>query len=144
MAVAYLDHDGKLISQATYEKCQADQNYRVLRQYDNNAVRIELLWTGKIANYGQVFPDFYKLFTLRVHNYRDGALVKDITQDGQTFPTMEKAIAGYETLLLQWTDCVTNSEGDFVEVDNTLTPPPPPNPDRPENDAEDMGGVGAW
>jgi hypothetical protein len=147
MAVAYIDREGKLINSAAWKKHRADPSYTVVRQYDNGVVNVILEWTGKEKNYGNVYEEFHQVFTLVVKNYTaDGSLALDPVEQGRTFPTEAAAVAFYEEFLTKWTGSATDEFGEFQEADNSLTPPPPPDPNRPaiEPDAEELGGVGAW
>lgn len=145
--VIYLDRDGVRIDAAVYKQHLADPSYVIVREYDNGQVQARLKWTGRIENPGSTFADYYKLFVLEIKNYTgDGQLVPDPVDNGRTFASQQAAIAFYEAFLARWTKSNVDEFGEFVEADNALTPPPPPNPDKPasEPDAPELGGVGAW
>lgn len=147
MAVAYIDREGRLINQAAWNAHRADHAYTIVREYDNGVVNVKVEWKGRVTDYGQVYPEFHKVFGLVVKNYTaDGSLALDPVEQGRTFPTEAAAVKFYEEFLVQWTDCEKDDNGEFIEADNALTPPPPPNPDAPaiEPDAPELGDVGAW
>lgn len=147
MAVAYFNRDGERIPTPKWRELRADPSYTVVRQYDNGVVNVVLEWTGKEKDYGNVYEKFHKLYLLVVKNYTsDGSLALDPVEQGRTFPTEAAALAFYEEFLTKWTGSAKDEFGEFQEADNALTPPPPPDPNRPaiEPDAEELGGVGAW
>ena len=130
-----------------WQKHRADPSYRVVRQYDNGVVNVVLEWTGRVADFGQVYDEFHKVYALVVQNYTsDGGLALDPVERDRTFPTEVAAVAFYEEFLTKWTDSAVDDFGEFQEADNSLAPPPPPDPNRPDAvpDAPELGGVGAW
>ena len=147
MATGYLNRAGEQISKKKWSELMLDPDYVSVREYDNGVIRVSLRWSGCVKNFGNTFPNYYKVFTLSVSNYReDGSLVKDPVEQELTFPNEASAVNFYEKYLLKWTDSERNDANEFVEIGNTLTPPPPPDPDRPsvEPDMPELGGVGAW
>lgn len=147
MGVAYIDREGKLIGLSSWKAHRADPSYVTVREYDNGVVNVKLEWVGKVTEYGQVYPEFHKVFSLVVKNYTaDGGLALDPVEQGRTFPTEEAAVKFYEEFLTKWTASEVNDFGEFVEADNALTPPPPPDPDAPTSapSEDDTAGVGAW
>jgi hypothetical protein len=147
MAVAYFTRGGARIDKNEWARNRADPSYCEVRAYDNGAVRVTLEWLGKITDYGNVYPMFHKLFKLHVANYTtDGRLVPDPVEQSRTFATEAEAVKFYEEFLTKWTESGVDEFGDFQEADNSLTPPPPPDPNRPsiEPDEPELGGVGAW
>jgi len=145
--VAYMNRAGEVIDQATYRAHLAEPSYVIVREYDNGQTQARLKWVGRIVDPHQTFPEFYKLFVLEIKNYTaDGQLVPD-PAEGQTFyPNEDAGIKAYETFLTKWTKSGVDEFGDFIEADNALIPPPPPDPNKPasEPDAPELGGVGAW
>ncbi len=129
----YLNRDGLRIDKAQWKVLQADEDYKVVRQFDNGTVRVRLVWIGSVTDkQAQTFRDTWPVFTISVWNYRaDGSMVLDPVKNGETFPHIEQGIAAYEEFLLDWTDCEVTDDGRFIEVDNSLAPPPPPDPNKP-------------
>lgn len=144
-SVIYIDRVGMLITAEAWKAKQSDESYTIVRQYDNGAVRLVLKWVGRVANPAQVFSAYYKVFVLLVQNYRsDGTLVNDPVDGDKTFPDEAAAIEGYEEFLLKWTSCESDEAGEFIEQDNDLTPPPPPDPNKPATVSDELGDGGAW
>ncbi len=147
MAIKYIDREGNAITQKDWKDKQATPSYATVQEYDNGVVRLTLKWIGKVDRPHDTYPEYWKLYVLLVKNYRpDGTLVNDPVDNDQYFPNEEKAVAAYQSFLLKWTACQADEAGEFMEADNTLTPPPPPDPNRPSTEAEEpeLGGVGAW
>ena len=147
MSIAYINREGGLIGKKEWATLRATPEYVTVREYDNGVVNVKLEWLGRVADYGQVYEEFHKVFGLVVHNYTsDGGLALDPIERDRTFPTEAAAIAFYEEFLTKWTNSGVNDFGEFEETDNSLTPPPPPDPDTPaiEPDPPELGGVGAW
>lgn len=145
MKVGYYDREGKPIAADAWKAKCADPSYAVVREYDNAVVRLTLKWIGRVKNPGNYFiVADSPLFILLVKNYRaDGSLADDPADGDRTFGTETAAIAAYEEFLLKWTESERDDRGEFVEQDNTLTPPAPPDPNRPATEAMDLEG-GAW
>lgn len=145
----YLDRNGVGITGEHWKKLRHDPNYRVVRRYSNGVVHVELEWLGTCDN-PDTFRDYYKLFVLKVNNFNEqGQLVPDPVENGKTFGFEHEAIRAYEQFLERWTESHRDEEGEFVEMDNDLIPPPPPNPDAPSSDVAEIkgmedDGVGAW
>lgn len=147
MAIGYIDRDGSEISKQQWAEKKADPNYTTVHAYDNGAIRLSVEWIGRLDDYKQVFPDYYKVFVLKLQNYTsEGKLVDDPAFDRVWFPNQQDAIKRYESMLVEMTESGYDSSGKFVEQDNQLTPPPPPDPNKPqqEPDNPELGGVGAW
>jgi hypothetical protein len=147
MAVAYLASDGKTrLSLMGWKEAQNDHNQRFLRQYDNGIINVEVQWVGKVMNYGDVYPEFYKVVRLDVLNYTvEGSKAPDPVMSDQWYPNEKLAIKAYEDFIMQWSASNRDSTGKFIEEDNALTPPPPPNPDAPTTEVNDaIIGDCAW
>ena len=67
----------------------------------------------------------------------DGSLAADPVDDGRTFHDEESALNWYEEFLTTWTESTIDEDGELVEVDNHLAPPPPPDPDAPTSTLKD-------
>jgi hypothetical protein len=142
--IAFIDRQGKAIGAEAWKERQKDASYVIVSQYDNGVVQVTLKWNGRIENPQNTFPSYWPVFVLLVKNYKaDGTLALDPESD-QTFGDEASAVKAYEDFLVRWTESTTNEEGEFVEQDNLLTPPAPPNPDLPESDAQELGETGAW
>ena len=143
--VGYFDRELKPIPKDVWTAKSNDPSYWTVRQYDNAVVRVTLKWVGRVPNPGDSFPDYWPMFILLVQNYRsDGSLANDPADGDRTFPNEAAAIGGYEDFLLKWTQCAQDEEGAFVEADNTLTLPAPPDPNKPATESDELGGTGAW
>lgn len=143
----YYDREGRRISLLTWQNHQANTSYSLLREYDNGAVRVRLVWLGKLMDReAQSYRDTWPLFTISVWNYNDqGRLVPDPVEDGKTFAHEQEAINAYEEFLINWTDSTVNDEGKLIEADNLLAPPPPPDPDKPSTEFTlDEDNDAAW
>lgn len=145
----YVSPNGARISRDEWVAMQNDRSIRILCEYDNGQVYVRLEWRGEVED-ASVFRDCWKVFVLTVANYNEnGDLVADPVENGKTFAYRGKAIAAYESFLARWTASHIDEDGQFVEEDNTLTPPPPPNPDAPTSAVAEIkgmedDGVGAW
>lgn len=144
----YIDREGNAITEADWKKKQADAAYAVVKEYDNGVVRVTLKWNGRIAGPDATsYPDYWPVFVLLVKNYKaDGTLVNDPADNDQKFPNEEAAIKAYEAFLTKWTESQIGESGEFQEEGNVLTPPPPPDPNKPQTEVDipELGGVGAW
>ena len=147
MAVGFLNREGKQVPKSEWQELRGDESYKQVRRYDNGVVNVDLEWVGRIPDFGTVFPDFYKVFKLSVSNYtEDGKLVPDPVITDRFFHKEAAAISFYEEFLTRWTNSGVSDTGVFQEADNTLTPPPPEDPNRPESaiSGEGFDEVGAW
>lgn len=129
----YLNRDGLRIDKAKWTELQKDDSYRVIREFDNGKVRVRLVWEGRVDKaHAQSFRDTWPIFSMGVWNYRaDGSMVIDPVKNGETYSHIEEAVRAYEEFLIDWTDCEEGDDGRLIEVDNLLTPPPPPDPNKP-------------
>lgn len=135
----YFNRDGKPIIGAEWKKLTADPAYRTLKEFDNGRVQVRLIWNGALTLQQKTsFRDTWPLFAIRVMNYdAEGNLRPDPSCDGETFAHEHEALNGYEEFLITWADCHINDDGNLVEVDNHLAPPPPPDPDAPTSTLKD-------
>lgn len=149
--VRYFGRDGRQCQTVEWLRLRKDKEYTTVREYDNGQVRVTLEWLGFVEDFG-VFKDCWKVFTINVFNYNSvGDIRRDPVDDGKCFPDEAAAIAGYEAFIERWTASHRTADGEFVEEDNRLTPPPPPDPDAPSSDAANIKGIdigdgdcGAW
>jgi hypothetical protein len=142
----YFDREGRRIDAAAWAELQKKPEYVLLKEYDNGAVRVRLVWIGKISEKEHSsFRDTWPLFSMGVWNYTDtGALVPDPVSNGETFANESDALTAYEDFLITWTDSQMGEKG-LIEVDNNLAPPPPPNPDLPATEFRlDEDNDAAW
>jgi len=144
----YLDKTGLRIDKAKWTELKKDESYSVIREYDNGKVRVRLTWQGNLTpQQASSFRDTWPVFCIGVWNYRaDGTMVPDPVINGQTFATIDEALNTYEEFLITWADAELNDDGDLIEKDNLLAPPPPPDPNKPA-DVEIEGltdSFGAW
>lgn len=143
MKVQYIDRDGNATSKEDWQRKRNDATYTVLQEYDNGVVRAKLQWVGRVD--ANTFPSMWKNFVLLVSNYKaDGTLVADPVDNDTYYANEAAATKGYQDFLAKWTACEIDEEGEFTEADNALVPPPPPSPDAPMSQAEELGETGAW
>lgn len=145
----FYNRDGLRIQPAELKAKMKDPAYRIVRQFENDAVRCEVTWTGVGDDPVNSMPDFWKLFEMRVWNKNSlGHWVPDPVQDVVTFPTEKKAVEAYEAFLVRWGGCEMGQDGEFVEVGNEAAPPKPvvpPPPDQPLSKLDDiLDEEGAW
>jgi hypothetical protein len=131
----FVDRAGRLIDRDKWQELSGDADYRVLREFDNGIVHVSLVWSGVLNRREfSAFRETWPVYMLRVANYHEnGSTTPDPVMDGKAFPDEGSAIKGYEDFLIQWTACEIDDKGVFVERDNQLAPPPPPNPDTPQS-----------
>lgn len=136
----YVDRQSLKITKRRWHELQADPAYRNLREFSNKKVLIVLYWSGSLTGREyNAWMDLWPVFRLSVWNYNEnGEAVPDPVRDGKSFSTEKEAIAGYERLLAEWTDCHFKDDGAFVEVGNELAPPPPPDPNIPTSAPKGM------
>lgn len=143
----YFDKNSEPIDRSCWNSLFNDPFYKVVREYQNDQVWMSLIWMGVISDQEKInlLPEYYPLFKLYVKNCLDDAWVHDPIENGKTFSTIEKANAHIDKFLEKYTHCHWN-KGKFVELDNKLTPPPPPDPDLPSE--KEIAGLtdsfGAW
>ncbi|MCL2874729.1 MAG: hypothetical protein FWF12_00245 [Betaproteobacteria bacterium] len=130
----YFGRDGRAIHRHEWSRLLGDHSYSVVREYDNGEVFVRLRWHGEVSD-PNIFRDCWNLFLLTVGNYNAvGELKADPVENGKWFAYEEDGIKAYEAFLTRWTPCCIDADGRFEECDNTLAPPPPPNPDVPVTD----------
>ena len=142
----YFDREGRRIDAAAWAELQKKPEYVTLKEYDNGAVRLRLVWIGKISEKEHsAFRDTWPLFTMSVWNYNDeGRPVPDPVANGETFSNESDALTAYEDFLVNWTDSEFGENG-LIEADNNLAPPPPPDPDKPTTEMVlDEDNDAAW
>lgn len=142
----YFDREGRRIDAAAWAELQKKPEYVLMKEYDNGAVRVRLVWIGKITEkQHSSFRDTWPLFSMGVWNYTDtGALVPDPVSNGETFSNESDALTAYEDFLITWTDSQMGENG-LIEADNNLAPPPPPDPDKPTTEMVlDEDNDAAW
>lgn len=146
--IIYVDREGKHISSEEWKLKSGDIAYTTVKEYDNGVVRVTLKWNGRVSGpSAQSFADCWPIFVILVKNYKaDGTLVNDPVDNDQYFPNEADAVKAYESFLLKWTESEVDDAGEFMEEGNVLTPPPPPDPNKPQCEVDEpaLGGVGAW
>ena len=147
----YYNRDGLRIQPAEVKAKMKDPAYRIVRSFENDTVRLEVLWTGMGGDPNDSLPDFWPLFELQVFNMNSsGARAPDPIDHGKVFPTEKKAIAAYEEFLVKWGGGELGQDGEFVEVGNEaeppkpVEPPKPPPPDQPTTTIAGLNDDGAW
>lgn len=143
-SLLFVNREGVPIAPDRWKELSADPAYFNVRQYDNAVVQVTLKWVGRVPDPQNTFPDYWPVFIILVKNYRaDGSLAVDPAASDKTFPNEAAAIKGYEEFLTRWTESSVDAEGKFIEEDNTLTPPAPPDPNVPQSVSMDLE-EGAW
>lgn len=143
----YFDREGNRIDAARWSELQAQPDYALIKEYDNGAVRLRLVWVGRITDKDwQSFRDTWPLFTISVWNYTaEGKLVPDPVANGETFANECEALNAYEEFLIHWAEAEIDDNGKLIEKDNLLAPPPPPDPDKPASEFKlDDDNDAAW
>lgn len=137
----YFDKVGNKISPAKWHELRADHSYTTVREFANEKVSIRVIWHGALTlGESKSFRDTWPLFQISVSNANAaGEFKPDPVLDCKTFPYENIAIQAYEHFLLQWSECKVNDSGEFEEVGNELTPPPPPSPDIPTSTIRGTG-----
>lgn len=150
--IHYFDRELNPITQSQWMEHFSNDSYQVVRRFDNGKVAVRLLWSGSVTSkeMTNLMPEYYPIFKIRVMNYNSaGVLVPDPVDDEKTFGDEQAASNYMNSFLERYTDCHwegKNGYDVFVEPDNLLTPPTPPNPDAP-SDKEIEGltdEIGAW
>jgi len=146
MSIKYIDRAGKTITAKEWKEKRDDPLYSTVKEYDNGVVKVTLKWSGRVANPQNTYAEFWPVFILLVKNYRsDGSCVDDPVDGDRTYPTEAAGDIAYQTFLLKWTECETSEHTDeFVEFGNSLAPEPPPDPNKPATQSEELGDTGAW
>lgn len=139
MSYTYIGRDGSRLTKESWDRLQQDPSKRIVREYDNGEIQVRLIWNGRMTKtQAQSFRDTWPVFEIRVMNYNaEGRLVPDPVADNSTFPSENEAINAYEEFLITWADCEVGDDGNLIEKDNHLAPPPPPDPDAPTSVLKD-------
>lgn len=147
--VGYFGRDGRQCQKVEWDRLRSDRDYRIVREYQNDQVHVVLEWMGYV-NDVSIFRDCWNMFVLQVMNRNSVDQWKpDPVEHGKWFGFEADGIKAYEEFLERWTASHRNDDGEFVEEDNDLAPPPPPNPDAPATAATSVvslgdDDVGAW
>lgn len=130
MVTKYINKEGEEISKSVYDDLYDLDEYRIVKQFENDKVRLFIVWSGKIENADSLFPSSYPLFVAVQHDYMpDKQEWCESIESGRTFSNIKKANDFYNDFLMQWTESFIDLEtGDMQEVGNKLAPPPPPPP----------------
>lgn len=129
MVTQYFDKEGDEISANLYKDLAADDSYRIVHAFENEKVRMLLLWTGEIKGADQMFRTSYPLFKVEQYDKLDGKWVESF-ESGKTLPTLRKAEEYYEDFVMRWTESYIDEDGEMHEIGNLLAPPEPPKPDN--------------
>lgn len=147
----YFDKKCAPMSKEVWEEKRADEEYSVIRQFDDGTIRVIVRWNGYEPLAQDKFNDMWDIFVADVHNYdRNNNMVPDPVENGVTFPNEAEAIEWYEEFISNWTSSsveeVRNAKGtwvkQFVEVGNTLAPPTAEEMATPATAPDDE--IGAW
>lgn len=106
----YLKKDGTRISGEYWRDLQADDEYTIEREYENERFRVRVRWHGSLAAQtpGDIPPEHRRMYQLQVCNRvveKDGS-VKYVEDPSVSlyYPFVEGAINGYENFLVENTD----------------------------------------
>ena len=142
-ATGFVNRDGARIPHEDWKRLSEDKDYCVIQKYDNEFVRLEIVWVGKVINIDTTFQDMWKVFRFEVYNYNHlGELIADPVEHGRWFHNREAAMLAYNEFLIKWTASHEDENGKFIEEDNIFKPPPPPNVDAPESNLAEIKGLG--
>lgn len=148
----YYDKIGAPIEKTRWLELSKDPSYCSVMLYDNQSLKVELVWVGKVADPSMMDAEYWPLFRLDIFdNTGEGGVTRwtPAMDTGETFGTTEQGKAAYRDYLLKWTDS-TMEEGrkgelEFVETDNLAAEPPPPDFDAPTSTVQiGTDGGGAW
>ncbi len=130
MVTKYFDKGGDEISEGIYNDHIANDEYRIVNQFQNDKVKLVIEWVGKIADADSKFPSAYPLFVAKQYDFMPNKNEwSEAMESGTTFSNKKKADAFYEDFLLSWTESYIDVEtGEMIETGNQLAPPPPPPP----------------
>lgn len=149
--ISYHDHDGNYMTKEAWEEKRQDDNYRLVKKFDNGEVRAFVYWDGEIKDAADTWRDMWKLFHLEVWNYDvDGQMKPDPVEHMETLSSMEEVNEWWEEFLTKWTAAerreVRNSKGTwvetFVEEGNIFGSGAPGVSEAPQTQPDD--DVGAW
>ena len=143
MVTKYFDKGGDEISEGIYNDHIANDEYRIVNQFQNDKVKLVIEWVGKIENADASFPSAYPLFVAKQYDFMPNKQEWcESMEFGKVFSNIKKANAFYEDFLLSWTESYIDLDtGEMVETGNQLAPPPPPPP--PSAPSQDYGFT-AW
>lgn len=132
--VKFIDKDGNEITQGVFNEYIADDSYRIVRQFQNEKIKVVIEWVGKIENADALFPSCYPLFVAyHFDAITEGNAVKtwkESIESGKVFAKQAMAIKHYEEFLTSWSESYIEN-GELCEVGNLLAPVIPPAPDAP-------------
>jgi len=143
MAYVFVDQNGVRITPTEWEEKRANDDYRFIRRFEDDKVRVTVEWIGKVPKSSlQSFREYWPVFEMRVENGTPNGWRLDPADGEQMFGYLDDAVKAYEEFLVRWTECEQDDEGKLIEVGNKLTPPDPniPTTAATELDPE----VGAW
>lgn len=125
MTTLYYDPQGTRITLKAYnELASKTPNPYILREFENDRIRLALVRVGAINNAHVVPPEHRKHFEVVIWNIVDGKYSLD--PDGTKTRTLDEATKHFERFLAKWTECSYDAEsGKLVEVGNIHTPPDP-------------------
>jgi hypothetical protein len=147
----FYDVMGAPIEKDRWKELSADPAYCSVMLYDNQSLKVELVWVGKVADPTMMDSEYWPLFRLDIFdNTGDNGETRwtPSMDTGETYGSTEAGKKAYRDYLLEWTES-TMEEGrkgalEFVEADNLAAPPPPPDFDAPTSVVtigEDGSGV---
>jgi len=154
--IKYFNREGIQIAKPLYGKLIADESYVIVRRFENDRIKIEVMWTGEVKDAQNYMHTMLPLFRINCWNIvtEESTGVRHLAIDpimnGAVLHNEASAIHAYESFLASWTECSLEAKDDgtteLIEVGNKYTPPPPPDPNKPATAQidEDCDEVGAW
>lgn len=114
--MAYFDHDGNAISRVEWDARQNDPDYRIVRSYESEEVKAEVIWLGYIVDHINVPMEHWNMFEFNVYNVimrTSGrkAYAKDPIYSKE-MSRKDIAILEWEQFLGQHTECEHQVDGD--------------------------------
>ena len=58
--ISYHDHNGNYMSREQWEEKQADEEYRLVKKFDNGEVRAFVYWDGEIKDAADSYRAYYR------------------------------------------------------------------------------------
>lgn len=127
-ASIYVDRDGVQISMPEWSLLQTQDEYRFIRRYGNEKVKVNLMWLGMVPRrfVDNSLPDYWPVFELQVWNVGpDGQAIEDPVEHGRKFGRQGDAVEWYDAFIAKWTESYVDERGKLIEVGNEFAPPDP-------------------
>tara|TARA_R110000851_G_C13102760_1_gene569329 strand:- start:76667 stop:77152 length:486 start_codon:yes stop_codon:yes gene_type:complete len=108
--MAYFDRDGLPLSRTEWEEHRTDRDYCIVKSYENEDIKVTILWLGFVNDHINIPKNHWKLYELKVENVmRRLNGHKYYVQDPihtERYSTESVAIDHYANFLVNNTECV--------------------------------------